>query len=268
VIQLTNAQYQYGLGFNNPGTMAKLWTGRRQPNVQTTPSWLLNSPFGDEGTIRQVLRANAKNTTLTTSIASILGALAVICMINRFDRRRALIWSFAALALALLVLAILFHFLFHTEAHWVLVIFYALIQFGFAFGPNTLTFIIPAEIFPTRYRCSGYGIAAACGKLGSVFVQLAFLFFDKGGIKDPNSMALAKIIFMFAAFMLVGAAVSWAWIPSVQDRELEKPHALRTKTLEELGGGLQCVKEEDRVGIRNQGKEIRKRIKRRRKPEA
>ena len=105
-------QYQYGLGFNNPGTMAKLWTGRRRPNRQTTPSWLLNSPFGDEGTIRQVLRANAKNTTLTTSIASILGALAMICMINRIDRRRALIWSFAALALALLVLAILFHFLF------------------------------------------------------------------------------------------------------------------------------------------------------------
>jgi PHS family inorganic phosphate transporter-like MFS transporter len=246
-------QYQYGLGFNNPGTMAKLWTGRRQQNRQTTPSWLLNSPFGDEGTIRQVLRANAKNTTLTTSIASILGALAMICMINRIDRRRALIWSFVALALALLVLAVLFHFLFHTDAHWVLVVCYALIQFGMAFGPNTLTFIIPAEIFPTRYR----------GKLGSVFVQLAFLFFDKGGIKDPNSMALAKIIFMFAAFMLVGAAVSWAWIPSVQDRELEKPHALRTKTLEELGGGLQCVKEEDRIGIRNQSKGIRKRIRRR-----
>ena len=243
--------------------MAKLWTSHRQPNQLSTPSWLLQSPFGEDGTIHQVLRANAKNTTLTTSIASILGALAIICLINRIDRRRALIYSFIALAVALLVLAILFHFLFHTTAHWVLVVFYALIQFGFAFGPNTLTFIIPAEIFPTRYRCSGYGIAAACGKLGAVFVQLAFLFFDKGGIKDPNSMALGKIIFMFAAFMLVGAVVSWAWIPSVQDRELEKPHALRTMTLEELGGGLQCVKEEDRVGIRNQVRGIRKRIRRR-----
>jgi PHS family inorganic phosphate transporter-like MFS transporter len=248
--------------------MAKLWTAHRQENNKSTPSWLLNSPFGEEGTILQVLRANAKNTTLTTSIASILGALAMICMINRINRRRALIWSFAALSLALLVLAILFHFLFHTTAHWVLVVFYALIQFGFAFGPNTLTFIIPAEIFPTRYRCFGYGVAAACGKLGSVFVQLAFLFFDYGGIKDPNSMALSKLIFVFAAFMLVGAFISWAWIPSVQDRELEKPHTLRTMTLEELGGGLQCVKEEDRTGIRNQSKEIRKRMRRRKQEEA
>jgi PHS family inorganic phosphate transporter-like MFS transporter len=93
-----------------------------------------------------------------------------------------------------------------------------------------------------------------------VFVQLAFLFFVGGGIKDPNSMALGKIIFIFAVFMLVGALVSWAWIPSVQDRELETPYALRTKTLEELSGGLQSVKEEDRVGIRAQAKEIRKRI--------
>lgn len=222
--------------------MAKLWTSARQPNALSTPSWLLNSPYGDSGTIRQVLQANAKNTTLTTSVTSVLGAIAIVFLINRIDRRRALIWSFAALSLALLVLAILFHFLFHTPSHWVLVVFYAVIQFGFAFGPNTLTFITSAEIFPTRYRCTGYGIAAACGKLGSVFVQLAFLFFDKGGIKDPNSMALANIIFMFAAFMLVGAVVSWAWIPSVQVRDEEKPRALRTMTLEELGGGLQCVK--------------------------
>jgi PHS family inorganic phosphate transporter-like MFS transporter len=242
--------------------MAKLWTPNFQPNLPSTPSWLLNSPYDETGTIRQVLQANAKNTTLTTSVASILGAIAIICLINRIDRRRALIISFALLALALLILAILFHFLFHTPSHWVLVASYAVIQFGFAFGPNTLTFILPAEIFPTRYRCSAYGIAAACGKLGSVFVQLAFLFFDKGGIKDPNSMALAKIIFMFAAFMLVGAVISWAWIPSVQDRDVERPCKLRTMTLEELGGGLQCVKEEGRVGIRAQGREVRKRVRR------
>lgn len=242
--------------------MAKLWTRNRQPNRQATPSWLLNSVYGDDGTIRQVLESNAKNTTLTTSITSILGALAIICLINRIDRRRALIWSFGLLSLALLVLAILFRFLFHTEAHWVLVVFYALIQFCFAFGPNTLTFIVPAEIFPTRYRCAAYGFAAACGKLGSVFVQIAFMFFEGGGIKDPNSMALGNIMFMFAVCMGVGSVVTWAWIPSVQEREEERPRRLRTQTLEELGGGMTTVREEDRVGVRAQSKKIRKRIRR------
>lgn len=30
---------------------------------------------------------------------------------------------------------------------------------------------IPAEAFPTRYRCTLYGISAASGKLGSVLGQ-------------------------------------------------------------------------------------------------
>jgi PHS family inorganic phosphate transporter-like MFS transporter len=197
-------------------------------------------------------------------------------LINRIDRRRALITSFALLSLALLILALLFKFLFHTPSHWVLVVAYALVQFGFAFGPNTLTFILPAEIFPTRYRCSCYGIAAACGKLGSVFVQLAFLFFDEGGIKDPNSKALGKIIFVFAVFMAVGAVVSWVWVPGVQERgwvgEVVDGDGdagggkgnLRTRTLEELGGGRACVGEEERVGVRDVGRKVRKRVRRRR----
>ena len=249
--------------------MAKLWTSADKPDNPETPSWLLNSPYGDEGTIRQVLLANAKNNSLTTSVSSILGAIAIIMLINRIDRRRALIFSFAFLSLALLVLAILFRYLFHTSAHWVLVIAYALVQFGFAFGPNTLTFVMAAEIFPTRYRCTCYGIAAACGKLGSVFVQLAFLFFDKGGIKDPNSKALGKIIFVFSVFMGIGGLVSWAWIPGVQERDtdvdgVESMGKLRTKTLEELGGGRACVGEEERVGVRAMGRGMRKRVRRRR----
>jgi PHS family inorganic phosphate transporter-like MFS transporter len=249
--------------------MAKLWTSADKTNAESMPSWLLNSPLGEDGTIRQVLLANAKNNSLTTSVASILGAVAIIVLINRIDRRRALIFSFAFLSLALLVLAVLFHYLFHTSAHWVLVIFYALVQFGFAFGPNTLTFIMAAEIFPTRYRCTCYGIAAASGKLGSVFVQLAFLFFEKGGIKDPNSKALGKIIFIFAVFMFCGAWVTWAWIPGVQERDtdvdgVEKKGRLRTKTLEELGGGRACVGEEERVGVRAIGRAVRKRVRRRR----
>jgi MFS transporter, PHS family, inorganic phosphate transporter len=35
------------------------------------------------------------------------------------------------------------------------------------FGPNTTTFIYPAEIFPVRVRTTSHGIAAAAGKLGA-----------------------------------------------------------------------------------------------------
>lgn len=36
------------------------------------------------------------------------------------------------------------------------------------FGPNATTFIIPGEVFPTRYRSTCHGISAASGKLGAI----------------------------------------------------------------------------------------------------
>ena len=42
---------------------------------------------------------------------------------------------------------------------------YCLANFFTNFGPNVTTFIIPGEIFPTRYRC---------GKLGAIVAQVIF----------------------------------------------------------------------------------------------
>lgn len=40
-------------------------------------------------------------------------------------------------------------------------------------GPNTTTFVIPGEMFPTRYRSTAHGISAACGKAGAILSQFA-----------------------------------------------------------------------------------------------
>ena len=49
---------------------------------------------------------------------------------------------------------------------------YCLANFFQNFGPNTTTFVVPGEVFPTRYRSTAYGISAACGKLGAVIAQI------------------------------------------------------------------------------------------------
>lgn len=51
------------------------------------------------------------------------------------------------------------------------VLLYCLANFFQNFGPNTTTFTVPAETFPTRYRSTAYGIAAASGKLGAILAQ-------------------------------------------------------------------------------------------------
>ncbi|EKD45112.1 MAG: hypothetical protein ACD_70C00067G0001 [uncultured bacterium] len=47
------------------------------------------------------------------------------------------------------------------------------------FGPNTTTFLIPSEIYPTHIRARAHGISAAVGKLGAFLGAFALPFFLK-----------------------------------------------------------------------------------------
>ena len=59
-----------------------------------------------------------------------------------------------------------------------LMFLYCLANFFQNFGPNVTTFVIPGEVFPTRYRATGHGLSAACGKLGAIVAQS--IFYMKG----------------------------------------------------------------------------------------
>ena len=67
----------------------------------------------------------------------------------------------------------------------VFVFLYCLANFFQNFGPNTTTFIVPGEVFPTRYRSTGHGISAASGKLGAVIAQVGFARLKN--IHGPNA---------------------------------------------------------------------------------
>ena len=43
-------------------------------------------------------------------------------------------------------------------------------------GPNATTFVIPAELFPTKWKSTGHGISAAAGKAGAIIGAFGFLF--------------------------------------------------------------------------------------------
>jgi len=47
---------------------------------------------------------------------------------------------------------------------------FALLQLSFNFGANATTFILPAEVYPTRVRGTAHGLSAACGKCGAVSI--------------------------------------------------------------------------------------------------
>lgn len=96
-----------------------------------------------EDLIGQVLRTNMTHAIYTVSIASILGSVAVIACINRFERKTALTQSFVFLTVVLAAASGSFHVLFQQgDKHVILIVFWVVISFMFSFGPNTLTFIV------------------------------------------------------------------------------------------------------------------------------
>ncbi|MDP3972776.1 MAG: MFS transporter [Candidatus Nanopelagicales bacterium] len=68
-------------------------------------------------------------------------------------------------------------------------------------GPNATTYLLPAEVYPTRLRTTGHGIAAAFGKLGAtvgVFLLPAAL----------DAYGLSTTMIAIALVALIGAVVT------------------------------------------------------------
>ncbi|KAK1923910.1 putative inorganic phosphate transporter [Papiliotrema laurentii] len=86
------------------------------------------------------------------------------------------------------------------------------------FGPNTTTFVIPGEAFPTRYRSTAHGICAASGKLGAIVAQVGFARLINIGGKGKF---LKHIMELFAFFMLTGV-FSTLLLPETKGLTLEE----------------------------------------------
>lgn len=105
------------------------------------------------------------------------------------------------------------------------VFIYCLAYFFQNFGPNTTTFIIPGEIFATRYRSTAHGIASASGKSGAILVQVVFelwLFRTNagvGGLQDFRK-PIRTMFIIFSFLMLTGLVSTWC-LPETKNRSLE-----------------------------------------------
>lgn len=104
-----------------------------------------------------------------------------------------------------------------------------------------MTFIIPAEIFPTCYRCTCHGISAAAGKLGSIVAVLVVYGINSSWNSDYRH---GLILLLFGSVAAVGAIFSWAYLPDPQRWiEYDGKRYLETKTLEELGEGRERARQ-------------------------
>lgn len=145
------------------------------------------------------------------------GYFFTVYFVDKWGRKPIQNMGFIMLTICFAVLAIFYKTL-KEQYKWLFVVIYSVAQFFFNFGPNQTTFIIPAEVFPTRVRSSAHGISAASGKLGALLAAQCFsALADMGGPGQFTNGTLA--IFSLTCF---GGLLFSFWVPETMGLTLEE----------------------------------------------
>ncbi|BFZ61366.1 hypothetical protein YB2330_002431 [Saitoella coloradoensis] len=157
----------------------------------------------------QKLMRNAIGNLIISAAGYVPGYWFTIAFIEILGRRWIQVQGFLLCALFFAILAGTWNSL-STGGH---VALFALAQFFFNFGANATTFIIPAEVFPSRVKGFAHGLSAACGKVGAVFAALVFNYLQ-------GKIGIPKILWIFFACMVLGAAFTFL-IPETKERDAD-----------------------------------------------
>ena len=137
---------------------------------------------------------NGVGNLILSAAGLIPGYWVTVATVDTIGRKPIQVGSFGVLTILFSIIG----FGFHKIPTGGLFALYCLCNFFQNFGPNTTTFIVPGEVFPTRYRSTGHGISAAAGKTGSIIAQaLIGPLRNRGG---PNAW-LNHVMEIFALFM-------------------------------------------------------------------
>jgi len=160
---------------------------------------------------------NAVGNIIIALLGTVPGYWVTVFTVDRLGRKFIQLLGFGTMTILFLILGIWYKPILASSVDLFIAIF-TLSQFFTNFGPNSTTFIIPGEVFPTRYRSTAHGISSASGKLGAIIAQVGFS--NMKDIGGPN-MFMDKLLIIFAAFMLIGFAVTFL-IPETKGKSLEE----------------------------------------------
>ena len=121
--------------------------------------------------------------------------------IDKIGRRNLQFLGFAAISVAYLCIGLMPSI---TGNTFLFVLVYGLSYFFINFGPNTTTFLIPSEIYPTTIRAKAHGISAAVGKVGAfvgAFI-LPFVLHRFGMHAVMTMMGVVSIAGLLVTFLL------------------------------------------------------------------
>jgi PHS family inorganic phosphate transporter-like MFS transporter len=158
--------------------------------------------------------------TLILGLLALPGYWCAVAFIDILGRKKLQMVGFLGMTLMYSLCGALLPVL--TEARTVFFLLYGLTFFCINFGPNTTTFVIPSEAFPTKYRATLHGASAAAGKLGAVLggAIMPTMLPEEGSTSEEGEAALARVMYLCAGLSAFGAGWTWWFTQETRFRQL------------------------------------------------
>jgi MFS family permease len=131
-------------------------------------------------------------------IAAVPGYFLAAWLMDRIGHRRLQLIGFPLMGLAFLVIGVVPKL---TTVVAPFLIIYGISYFFAEFGPNTTTFVLSAEVFPTSMRTTGHGISAGVAKVGAFIGVYLFPILSK-------DLGLSGTLIITAVFSAIGFLVT------------------------------------------------------------
>ncbi|MGH7911661.1 MAG: MFS transporter [Candidatus Dormibacteraceae bacterium] len=204
----------------------KLFTNRRILRwlIGTAICWLCFDVayYGNSISSPEVLKAldpaasliqNTLLQLLVFAIFALPGYALAILFLDKIGRRTIQLFGFFLMALAFLAIGLIGGV---TASAAPFVIVFGISYLFSEFGPNTTTFIYPAEIFPVDVRTTAHGISAAAGKVGGFMGAAIFPFMlANAGLGLRGAEIVAGVV------SVVGLIVTAVCLPEPKGKSLE-----------------------------------------------
>jgi MFS family permease len=146
------------------------------------------------------------------AVFAVPGYIAAILLLDRTGRRKIQVLGFGMMALTFGLIGLIPAV---SASAVPFILLYGVSYFFTEFGPNTTTFVYPAEIFPVDVRTTAHGISAGAGKLGAF--AGAYLF----PVMLASSLGIRLAEIVAAIVALAGLVLTAALLPEPKGRSLE-----------------------------------------------
>ncbi|XP_030522237.1 probable inorganic phosphate transporter 1-9 [Rhodamnia argentea] len=183
----------------------------------------------------------AKLQAIVAASSTIPGYWATVYFIDRVGRVKLQMMGFLGMAIVYIAIGIPYYAYWNKHTNNGFMVLYGLTFFFANFGPNTTTFIVPAELFPARFRSTCHGISGAAGKVGAIIGSIGFLWAShnrkEGGY--PKAIGMTASLIILGGICVVGMAVTYLFTRETAGRSLEE-NEKEEEDGEVMGQQLRC----------------------------